>query len=91
MRSLSKVWVMWRVTLTSVMGVWPVLAMVMVEEMPVVLLSGMDLGMSVEATVTEVPESSRLTSVDGSGQSVLDPEVQAKQAEEEAAQRDDGR
>jgi hypothetical protein len=29
--------------------------------------------------------------VDGSGQSVLDPEVQAKQAEEEAAQRDDGR
>jgi hypothetical protein len=40
---------------------------------------------------TEVPESGRLTSVDGSGQSVLDPEVQAKQAEEEAAQRDDGR
>lgn len=40
---------------------------------------------------TEVPESGRLTSVDGSGQSVLDPEVQAKQAEEEAAQHDDGR
>ncbi|MFF4270527.1 DUF5324 family protein [Streptomyces sp. NPDC001536] len=38
---------------------------------------------------TEVPESSRLTSVDGSGQSVLDPEVQAKEAEEEAAHRDD--
>ncbi|MEU6373794.1 DUF5324 family protein [Streptomyces sp. NPDC046909] len=40
---------------------------------------------------TEVPESSRLTSVDGSGQSVLDPEVQAKEAEEEAAHRDDRR
>lgn len=39
---------------------------------------------------TEVPESGRLTSVDGSGQSVLDPEVQAKQAEEEAAKHDDG-
>ncbi|GEC08177.1 hypothetical protein SSP24_58320 [Streptomyces spinoverrucosus] len=38
---------------------------------------------------TEVPESGRLTSVDGSGQSVLDPEVQAKEAEEEAADRDD--
>ncbi|NNN36498.1 DUF5324 family protein [Streptomyces sp. S3(2020)] len=38
---------------------------------------------------TEVPESSRLTSVDGSGQSVLDPEVQAKEAEEEAANRDE--
>lgn len=38
---------------------------------------------------TEVSESSRLTSVDGSGQSVLDPEVQAKEAEEEAAHRDD--
>ncbi|MEV7883787.1 DUF5324 family protein [Streptomyces sp. NPDC002817] len=38
---------------------------------------------------TEVPESSRLTSVDGSGQSVLDPEVQAKEAEEEAAHRDE--
>ncbi|MFJ9540113.1 DUF5324 family protein [Streptomyces sp. NPDC101225] len=40
---------------------------------------------------TEVPESSRLTSVDGSGKSVLDPEVQAKEAEEEAAKHDDGR
>jgi hypothetical protein len=40
---------------------------------------------------TEVPESNRLTSVDGSGQSLLDPEVQAKEAEEEAAKRDDGR
>ncbi|WP_030608153.1 DUF5324 family protein [Streptomyces fulvoviolaceus] len=38
---------------------------------------------------TEVPESSRLTSVDGTGQSVLDPEVQAKEAEEEAAHRDE--
>ncbi|UJA09312.1 nosiheptide resistance regulatory protein [Streptomyces collinus] len=37
---------------------------------------------------TEVPESGRLSSVDGSG-SVLDPEVQAKQAEDEAANRDD--
>ncbi|MFI8531496.1 DUF5324 family protein [Streptomyces aquilus] len=40
---------------------------------------------------TEVPESGRLTSVDGSGQSVLDPEVQAKQAEEEEAHRDERR
>ncbi|MGP4010695.1 DUF5324 family protein [Streptomyces sp. 4N124] len=40
---------------------------------------------------TEVPEGGRLTSVDGSGQSVLDPEVQAKEAEEEAAERDEGR
>ncbi|MDN3023688.1 DUF5324 family protein [Streptomyces sp. S.PB5] len=40
---------------------------------------------------TEVPESTRLTSVDGSGQSVLDPEVQAKEAEEEAAHRDEHR
>ncbi|WSQ10474.1 DUF5324 family protein [Streptomyces sp. NBC_01231] len=39
---------------------------------------------------TDVPEANRLTSVDGSGQSVLDPEVQAKQAEEEAARRDEG-
>lgn len=39
---------------------------------------------------TEVPESGRLTSVDGSGQSVLDPEVQAKEAEEEAARHDEG-
>ncbi|KOG35077.1 DUF5324 family protein [Streptomyces resistomycificus] len=38
---------------------------------------------------TEVPESGRLSSVDGTGQSVLDPEVQAKQAEEEAAHRDE--
>lgn len=36
---------------------------------------------------TEVPESGNLTSVDGSAP--LDPEVQAKQAEEEAANRDD--
>ncbi|WP_262059263.1 DUF5324 family protein [Streptomyces sp. STR69] len=34
---------------------------------------------------TEVPETGRLSSVDGSDQSVLDPEVQAKQAEDEAA------
>ncbi|MGW3107497.1 DUF5324 family protein [Streptomyces sp. NPDC001100] len=34
---------------------------------------------------TEVPETGHLSSVDGSGQSVLDPEVQAKQAEDEAA------
>ncbi|WP_328425903.1 DUF5324 family protein [Streptomyces sp. NBC_00443] len=40
---------------------------------------------------TEVPESNRLASVDGSGKSVLDPEVEAKEAEEEAARRDDGR
>lgn len=40
---------------------------------------------------TEVPESNRLTSVDGTGQSGLDPEVQAKEAEEEAARRDEGR
>ncbi|MFG1666045.1 DUF5324 family protein [Streptomyces sp. Y7] len=39
---------------------------------------------------TEVPESNRLTSVDGSGQNGLDPEVQAKEAEEEAARRDEG-
>ncbi|OIJ69504.1 DUF5324 family protein [Streptomyces mangrovisoli] len=38
---------------------------------------------------TEVPEAGRLSSVDGSG-SVLDPEVQAKEAEE-AAKRDDQR
>ncbi|MFI6207293.1 DUF5324 family protein [Streptomyces sp. NPDC051041] len=37
----------------------------------------------------EVPESGRLASVDGSGQSELDPEVQAKQADEEAADRDE--
>ncbi|MFF7074326.1 DUF5324 family protein [Streptomyces pseudovenezuelae] len=40
---------------------------------------------------TEVPETGRLTSVDGTGQSVLDPEVQAKEAEEDAAQHDEGR
>ncbi|MER5469467.1 DUF5324 family protein [Streptomyces sp. NPDC002935] len=40
---------------------------------------------------TEVPETGRLTSVDGSGQSDLDPEVQVKEAEEEAAERDDRR
>ncbi|MEU6547308.1 DUF5324 family protein [Streptomyces sp. NPDC046859] len=39
---------------------------------------------------TEVPESGRLTSVDGTDQSGLDPEVQAKEAEE-AARRDEGR
>ncbi|MFF0779229.1 MULTISPECIES: DUF5324 family protein [unclassified Streptomyces] len=37
---------------------------------------------------TEVPESG-LGSVDGSGSAVLDPEVQAKQAEDEATDRDD--
>ncbi|CAM5521344.1 DUF5324 family protein [Streptomyces canus] len=40
---------------------------------------------------TEVPETGRLTSVDGSGQAVLDPEVQAKEAEEDAARHDEGR
>ncbi|MFF0012802.1 DUF5324 family protein [Streptomyces sp. NPDC005374] len=40
---------------------------------------------------TEVPETGRLTSVDGSGQSALDPEVQAKEAEEDAARHDEGR
>ncbi|MFC7258918.1 DUF5324 family protein [Streptomyces lutosisoli] len=40
---------------------------------------------------TEVPESGRLASVDGSGQSELDPEVQAKEAEEREADRDDRR
>ncbi|MEU5043598.1 DUF5324 family protein [Streptomyces griseorubiginosus] len=40
---------------------------------------------------TEVPETGRLTSVDGTGQSVLDPEVQAKEAEEDAAKKDEGR
>lgn len=38
---------------------------------------------------TEVPDSTPLTSVDGSPQASLDPEVQAKQAESEAAERDD--
>ncbi|WP_020119476.1 DUF5324 family protein [Streptomyces canus] len=40
---------------------------------------------------TEVPETGRLTSVDGTGQSVLDPEVEAKEAEEDAARHDEGR
>ncbi|MFV0134832.1 DUF5324 family protein [Streptomyces sp. HMX87] len=40
---------------------------------------------------TEVPEAGRLTSVDGTAPSDLDPEVQAKQAEDEAADRDDQR
>ncbi|MCT7352630.1 DUF5324 family protein [Streptomyces sp. 15-116A] len=38
---------------------------------------------------TDVPEGGTLTSVDGSGRSALDPEVEAKEAEEEAAKRDD--
>ncbi|MFE0176882.1 DUF5324 family protein [Streptomyces sp. NPDC059002] len=37
---------------------------------------------------TEVREGTPLTSVDGSAQAALDPEVQAKQAEAEAAERD---
>jgi hypothetical protein len=40
---------------------------------------------------TEVSASDRLTSVDGSPQSDLDPEVQAKEADEQAAKRDDRR
>ncbi len=40
---------------------------------------------------TEVPETGHLTSVDGTGQSVLDPEVQAKEAESEAAKDDEDR
>ncbi|MEU9520307.1 DUF5324 family protein [Streptomyces sp. NPDC048224] len=40
---------------------------------------------------TEVPEPSPLTSVDGTGEAVLDPEVQAKQAQEEAAEGDEPR
>jgi hypothetical protein len=40
---------------------------------------------------TEVPASDRLTSVDGTGQPDLDPEVQVKEAEEEAAERDERR
>jgi hypothetical protein len=40
---------------------------------------------------TEVPASGGLTSVDGSGDTaVLDPEVQAKQAEDEARREEDG-
>ncbi|MFC3573497.1 DUF5324 family protein [Streptomyces yaanensis] len=38
---------------------------------------------------TEVPQSDRLSSVDGSGQSLLDPEVEAKQAQDEASSDDD--
>ncbi|MDQ0934060.1 hypothetical protein QFZ49_004000 [Streptomyces turgidiscabies] len=38
---------------------------------------------------TEVPETGRLTSVDGTGQSVLDPEVQAKEAESGADDDED--
>ena len=38
---------------------------------------------------TEVPGTGRLSAVDGSGQSDLDPEVQVKEAEEKAAERDD--
>ncbi|GGV49931.1 hypothetical protein GCM10010277_44330 [Streptomyces longisporoflavus] len=38
---------------------------------------------------TEVPDSAPLASVDGTGQASLDPEVQAKQAETEASERDD--
>ncbi|GAA3226683.1 DUF5324 family protein [Streptomyces sp. XM83C] len=39
---------------------------------------------------TEVPESGRLTSVDGSGEAALDPEVQAKEAaEKDTSERDD--
>ncbi|MFG2498387.1 DUF5324 family protein [Streptomyces sp. NPDC048441] len=40
---------------------------------------------------TEVPDSTPLTSVDGSAQASLDPEVQAKQADSEASERDDRR
>jgi hypothetical protein len=40
---------------------------------------------------TEVPESGHLTSVDGSPEALLDPEVEAKQAEDEAADSDDHR
>ncbi|MFB7596319.1 DUF5324 family protein [Streptomyces sp. NPDC056160] len=39
---------------------------------------------------TEVPEAGRLSSVDGSGQSVLDPEVEAKEAEEHADRDENG-
>ena len=38
---------------------------------------------------TEVPDPGQLAPVDGSGQDALDPEVQAKQAEAEAAERDE--
>ncbi|MFJ5305175.1 DUF5324 family protein [Streptomyces sp. NPDC088350] len=40
---------------------------------------------------TEVPETGRLSAVDGSPEAVLDPEVEAKQAEDEAAESDDHR
>ncbi|EKX68140.1 transcriptional regulator [Streptomyces ipomoeae] len=40
---------------------------------------------------TEVSDSDRLSSVDGSDESALDPEVQAKQAEEDTTERDDRR
>ncbi|MFJ7042152.1 transcriptional regulator [Streptomyces sp. JV178] len=40
---------------------------------------------------TEVSEPGRLSSVGGSDESVLDPEVEAKQAEDEAVNRDDRR
>jgi hypothetical protein len=40
---------------------------------------------------TEVPESDRLASVDGSGQAVLDPEVEAKEAERESEGGDEQR
>ncbi|MEU9554525.1 DUF5324 family protein [Streptomyces fumanus] len=40
---------------------------------------------------TEVPEAGHLTSVDGSGPAELDPEVQAKQAENEGSHTDDQR
>ena len=40
---------------------------------------------------TEVPETGHLTSVDGSPEAVLDPEVEAKQAEDAAADTDDHR
>ncbi|WP_405999709.1 DUF5324 family protein [Streptomyces sp. NBC_00829] len=40
---------------------------------------------------TEVSDRPPLTSVDGSGQGDLDPEVQAKQADAEASDRDEGR
>ncbi|MEU5087107.1 DUF5324 family protein [Streptomyces sp. NPDC021356] len=39
---------------------------------------------------TEVPEAGRLSSVDGSGQSVLDPEVEVKEAEEQADRDENG-
>ncbi|MGZ3116602.1 DUF5324 family protein [Streptomyces sp. H62] len=40
---------------------------------------------------TEVPESGRLTSVDGTGEAILDPEVQAKQAQDEVAEGEEPR